>query len=166
MSQGFTQPLGVGRIIQVVNTQTGALTVCSTQIPFDDTIPQNTEGTEVMTLAITPTNTNNKLKIDVIVQIGNMAGTNPQALAALFQDSTAGALAAGVATLVSTGSSGGAGGPVTITHFMTAGTISSTTFKVRVGTASAGHTAYFNGGSARIFGGVCASSITITEIKV
>ena len=36
-------------------------------LPFDDTIPQITEGDEFMTLAITPKSSSNKLKIDVIV---------------------------------------------------------------------------------------------------
>jgi len=52
------------------------------------------------------------------------------------------------------------------THFMTAGTTSETTFRFRAG----GHTTAqvtFNGyGAARFYGGVMASSITITEIKV
>lgn len=47
---------GVGEVVQVVNTQTGAYALCTTVIPCDDTIPQITEGVEVMTLAITPPN--------------------------------------------------------------------------------------------------------------
>jgi hypothetical protein len=50
-----------------------------------------------------------------------------------------------------------------MTHYMTAGTTSATTFKVRGG-VNAG-TLTFNGEvGARLFGGVCASSITVTEI--
>ena len=49
---------------------------------------------------------------------------------------------------------------------MTAGTTSSTTFKGRAGLSAAG-TLSFNGfGGARRFGGVMASSITITEVQV
>jgi len=150
----------VGAAVQVVNTETGAVSSGSTQIPGDDTIPQNTEGDQVMTLAITPTSSTNKLKIEVVVQCAvSGAGT---AVAALFQDTTANALAAMPARIDT------AGGMTTIsfTHFMTAGTTSSTTFKVRLGATSA-LTCTFNGtGGGRIFGGVMASSITITEIKV
>ena len=50
---------------------------------------------------------------------------------------------------------------------MTAGTVSATTFKIRVGGAAAGTTT--TGGhstSTRVMGGVVAQSITITEIQV
>ncbi len=146
-----------GSVIQVVNTQTGAVASGSTSIPNDDTVPQNTEGDEYMTLAITPTNASNKLKIDVVV-IGSTAGENGSA-AALFQDSTAGALAAANGGGVTDNRQA-----VIFTHYMTAGTTSATTFKVRAGSASGTFT--FNGiGAGRRYGGVMASSITITEIK-
>ena len=148
-----------GSVVQVVNTQTGAVSTGTTVMVDDDTIPQNTEGNELMTLAITPTSATNKLKIDVVVQGGE--GANQVIVTALFQDSTANALAA-------MRQDGGAGKDTlcTFTHYMTAGTTSSTTFKVRAGLCSDG-TYTFNGlTSSRKLGGVMASSITITEIKV
>jgi hypothetical protein len=150
--------LPTGTVLQVVNTMNGAVATGTTTIPQDNTIPQITEGTEFMTLAITPTSTTSKLRIDVVV---NGAGSASNSWAtALFQDSTANALAA-------TNYNMGANNVVSysgFTHFMTAGTTSSTTFRVRCGTVGAG-TFTFNGQSAgRIFGGVIASSITITEI--
>ena len=52
---------------------------------------------------------------------------------------------------------------------MTAGTTSETTFKVRAGASTSGQSLFFNGkggGSAgRQYGGVMASSITITELS-
>lgn len=149
-------------IVQVVNTQTGAVATGTTLVPYDDTIPQNTEGDEYMTLAITPKSATNKLKIDVVFNACHSAGV--AIIVALFQDTTANALAAaevyaGFATDLRN---------IKFTHYMTSGTTSATTFKVRAGgqTGSAG-TLTFNGtGSARKFGGVMASSITITEIKV
>ena len=146
-------------IKQIVNVQTGAVATTTTAIPIDDTIPQKTEGGEFMTLAITPTSATSKLRIDVV---GNGATTDSAATMAfaLFQDSTAGALAvAGLVPFANRLDN------VMYTHYMTAGTTSETTFKVRGG-ASAG-TFTFNGlSSARKYGGVCASSITITEISV
>ena len=53
------------RLVQVVNTQTGAVATGTTVMPIDDTIPQNTEGDQYMTLAITPTHASNKLLIEV-----------------------------------------------------------------------------------------------------
>lgn len=145
--------------VQVVNTTSTDVATGSTQIPADNTIPQNTEGDEYMTRSITPTSATNKLRIDVVVCVSNDSGTGN--IAALFQDSTANALAC--AAQYET-----AGHLVTInfTHYMNAGTTSATTFKVRAGNGGTGTTT-FNGVSAgRLFGGVCASSITITEIKV
>jgi hypothetical protein len=150
-----------GSVVQVVNTQTGAMATGTTQIPFDDTIPQNTEGDQYMTLAITPTSATNKLKIDV-VWIGTTSVNYNDLAVALFQDSTAGSLACAHSN------SDASDEFVTIcfTHYMTSGTTSATTFKVRAGGDAPG-TLTFNGtGGARKFGGVLASSITITEIKV
>ena len=47
---------------------------------------------------------------------------------------------------------------------MTAGTISSTTFKLRAGSDGAGTITMNGNGGARKFGGALISSITITEI--
>ncbi len=155
-----TVMVDTGGVVQVVNTQTGALLTGSTTIPNDDTIPQNTEGNEFMTLAITPKAATNKLKIEVVVNLA--VATTGNLIAALFQDSTANALAA-VATYTAT-SNGNF--QLTFTHYMTAGTTSATTFKVRAGCNNAG-TVTFNGAiGARLYGGVMASSITITEIAV
>lgn len=147
-----------GRLIQAVNTQTGAVATGTTTIPFDDTIPQITEGTEFMTLAITPTNAANKLRIRVVINISN--GTNSRyQIAALFQDATAGALQA---TSMFSATNGEVVNLV-LEYTMTAGTIVATTFRVRAGSHSAGTTTFNGVSAARIFGGVYASSITIEE---
>jgi hypothetical protein len=149
-----------GSVIQVVNTQTGAVATGTTVIPYDDTIPQNTEGDEYMTRAITPSATTNKLKITVVFNGISSAGVSDY-IVALFQDTTAGALAA--VRVTGAGANSMTNG--TFVHYMDAGTTSSTTFKVRAGTISAG-TLTFNGSvGGRIFGGVTASSITIEEVK-
>ena len=159
LASGGTGAVSVNGIVQIVNVTDGAVTTNATAIPIDDTIPQNTEGGEVMTLAITPKHASNILKIEVV---GNGSTTDSSATMAfpLFQDSTAGALAvAGVVPFAARLEN------IKYTHYMTAGTTSETTFKVRGG-ASAG-TFTFNGtSSARKYGGVCSSSITITEYSV
>lgn len=147
-----------GSTLQMVNTTTTAVSTGTTAFPIDDTIPQNTEGDEYMTRAITPGNSSNLLKITVVVN--GSSSTNEDCGIGLFQDSTAGALAA-----VSTYTNGGNSNQMTLVHYMAAGTTSSTTFKVRAGTAG-GNTFTFNGfGGARKFGGVMSSSITIEEFK-
>jgi len=154
--------LPAGRIVQIVNVQTGAVATGTTIVPADDTIPQNTEGIEVMTLAITPTNASNILEITAITNSSNGDGSR-WAILALFQDSTAGALAA------ATGKGSTAAQQminVILKHRMVAGTTSATTFKIRLASQSSG-TLTFNGyNGGRTFGGVMASSITIKEITV
>lgn len=146
-------------IVQIRYTQTGAVNTGSTAMPIDDTIPQNTEGDEYMTLAITPTNANNKLLIEASFQGANSAVNHVGV--ALFQDATANALAAQFVTVPAANQSF----TTFLRHEMTAGTTSVTTFKIRAGRQNTG-TITFNGLSgSRIFGGVMASSIRITEIK-
>lgn len=149
----------IGIVAQVVNTQTGAVATSTATIPGDDTIPQNTEGFELMTLAITPKSASSTLIIEAVVHLAS-SSTTPFLVAALFQDNTANALAAAVTTQVSAGSTT----PIVIRHKMTAGTTSATTFKVRGGAAAASTTTFNGTAGNRLFGGVFASSITITEI--
>lgn len=147
-----------GQTVQVAHTQTGAVNTGTIAMPDDDTIPQITEGDEYMTLAITPDSATNKLLIEVVMNISPGAGGIIGV--ALFQDTTAGALAAvreQTAILQSF--------VIPLRHYMTAGTTSSTTFRIRAGGTSG--TTTFNGlAGTRKYGGVLASSITITEIKV
>jgi len=158
----FSQtPVGdnAGKIIQIVNVQTGAMATGNTNTVNDDTVPQNGEGTEFMTLAITPTNASNKLMIDIVAQLSDDGGDRLQM--ALYQDSTANALASNAHY-----QSGGAfHANLTMKHFMTAGTTSETTFKMRAGGTN-GNTTFNGEGGARKLGGTFASSITITEISV
>lgn len=146
-------------IVQAVVTQTGAATTGTTVMPYNDSIPQNTQWDEYMTLAITPTSTINKLIISSDCCISSSSSTT--LCAALFQDSTASALSSkvwwGSATTVVN---------MSITHEMRAATTSSTTFKIRAGGGWAAATT-FNGASwARLHGWVLNSFIKITEIMV
>jgi hypothetical protein len=148
------------RIVQEVHGAFSAVATGTTTIPYDDTIPQNTEGTEFMSVPITPTNANNKLVIDVVFY--GAASAVVDLILALFQDSTAGALAAVAATIAGVNYSHS----LILRYEMTAGTTSATTFKLRAG-GGAASTITMNGfGGARKFGTVAASSMRITEVKV
>ena len=147
-----------GHVVQRVSTQTGAVATGTTVMPIDDTIPQNTEGDQYMTLAITPKNTANILKIEVIVLAANSAATE-YIQVALFQDATAGALA----SMFTFEPTGGTGVTIPLVHTMSAGTTSATTFKVRIGGDAVGTTTFNGFAGARKHGGVLASGITITE---
>lgn len=151
--------VAAGAVVQVANVLVSTSTAGTTLIPADDTIPQITEGNEYMTLAFTPKAATNKLKIEVVLH-GSHSVTSDYQSVALFQDAVANALTAAIDRVDSAGVR-----EMVLTHFMTAGTTSAITFRVRAGGNSAG-TFTFNGtGGSRRFGGVMTSSITVTEIK-
>lgn len=151
--------LATGVAVQAVSTTFSAVATGTTVIPFDDTIPQITEGTEFMTQVITPKSVTDLL----IIQVNTMSTLSvaDDLIGALFQDSTANALAATASfNATATGRNS-----LSLTYRMAAGTTSATTFRVRLGGASAS-TVTFNGSSgARKFGGISLSSMTITEYK-
>lgn len=151
--------LATGMVRQIVSTNSTAGATGTTTMPYDDTIPQITEGTEFMTQAITPKSTTNRLSIEATLLLS--ASTTDHICVALFQDATANALAANTAyQATATGAVN-----LKVTHDMVAGTTSATTFRVRAGTNAAGTTT-FNGQSAgRRFGGITVSNIKITEYK-
>jgi hypothetical protein len=151
--------VSAGMVIQVANYTTGAMATGTATIPLDNTIPQITEGTQFMSLAFTPKKANSKLKIEV-TSIA-VCSTGQNIVIALFRDSGANA----IATIFDNRIFGvNAGGANSFTVFVDANSISSTTFTVRIGMASAA-TITFNGIAATAYlGGSLASSITITEI--
>lgn len=147
-----------GSVVQKIGNIVSTVGQDATTIPADDTIPQKTEGFQVLSQAITPTSATNIILVEVVVFCS--ATTAQPITVALFQDTTTNALAA-VETYQAQ-----ANGMVTIPlHFkMTSGTTSSTTFKVRIG--SNGGVVNVNGANAvRRYGGVGTSSIFVTELK-
>jgi len=161
----WSQNPNSGDVLQVVYATDATVQTISSIIPLDDTIPQQTEGSEVITLSITPTNASNLLLISYKVS-GVVTTTGPTAIiTSLFQDAGAGAIYADVD---GTGSDKG-GQHITVNNFYyhTAGTIAPTTIKLRMGFGAAG-TFKTNArllGGARVFGGVSKIQLIITEIK-
>jgi hypothetical protein len=151
--------LPAGSVLQVVNLQTGAVATGTTQIPNDDTIPQITEGTQFMSLAITPISATSKLLICVVATLASSV-VNTWNTSALFRDATVNAIAANTVFV----NNATAFVPIAFNFYMTSGTTSSTTFTVRSGADQAATLTFNGAGGARRFGGVMASSITITEI--
>lgn len=148
-------------IAQVVTATSSSTSTGTTQIPADTSIPQNTEGTEFLTCAITPTNSGSTLIVSA--EIMGSSGTAGRIIAAaLFRDSTADAIAVGTAT--STGSNVDAPFTIPVRAVVTAGSTSATTFKIRMGMNNSG-TVTFNGtGGAATYGAITKSSIVITEV--
>jgi hypothetical protein len=155
----WQNPPATSKMVQYVYARTTAYVKCTTVIPLDDTIPQNTEGNEVITLTITPTDVNNLLIIK-FTGSGEVEQPNNVPIIALFQDAGVHALAAALAgstTIIALYSN------YILTHTMLAGTVIATTFKVRAGPNIPGFVA-INGGLSRNFGGVASTVLEIWEV--
>lgn len=149
-----------GDTVQVVSSFTSAAATGSTTIPKDDTIPQNTEGTQFLSKEITPVSGSNYLEVRVNLMVSNSAGGGYLILA-LFRDSGADAVA-----VTSQGfDTGTKAMTISLIYYVLAGSTSPTTFKVRVGCEGAGTTTLNGSAGSRLFGGSAASGIVITEIK-
>lgn len=154
---GYKRAVGPGNVLQIVQTQDSAVATGTTVMPLDDTIPQNTEGNEFMTLAIAPKSADSRLKIEVVCNVAHsVAGLTG---AALFVDSTADALAA------VDQETGGANRTANhkFTFDVASGSTAARTYKVRAGSGAAGTTTFNGTAGGRRLGGVYASSIIITE---
>lgn len=127
-------------------------------MPYDDSIPQNNEGDEVLTVSITPIYSDSILEI-VFSSIITTDATATSITVALFQDSTASALQAraysnSVLQLCRIGF---------LRHIMVSGTTSATTFKIRIGPDAS--SAYVNGDTlgTRLMGGISNTTLTVKE---
>lgn len=147
-----------GAIAQMLSTSDAGVVSHTTQIPFDDTIPQNTEGDEIFTLTITPTNASSTLLIEFNSNFA--ASTALRATAAFFVDSTADALATFSQRVESTARPE----DIHARLFLPAGSTSARTYKVRMGPDTG--TLYRNSSQAtsHTYNGTMVSSFSVTEI--
>lgn len=162
--------LAPGTVLQVVETDFNTLLAAGgsgAAIPYDNTIPQITEGFEVMTRAITPKLATSDLLIEVSIY-GSVNGTGAsEFIGALFRDSTANAIAANSQTVPGQGYLS----QLKLTAKVSAGSTSASTFRVRIGSTDGRNTS-FNGyasGTAgvgtQVFASAIKSSIRIMEVK-
>lgn len=147
-----------GFAIQTVTTTTTAVATGTTLFAFDDNPRVITEGTEFMTLAITPKATTNTLIIQVIAMLQHSVSTD--LVGAIFQDATTNAKAAISQNDTASGRNG-----LKVVAVVTAGTTSSTTFRFRGGGSNAGTTTFNGNGGTRLHGATPKSMMMITEIK-
>lgn len=149
-----------GTVLQVARSF-GALNTGSTLIPADNTIPQNTEGTQFYSVSITPKLTTSRLLIEVRFFGANTVTNNPVTVA-VFRDSAANAVAAGMQVSPGTANLVFC---VALDGEVVSGSLTPTTFSVRVGAANASTTTMNGASGAQLLGGAMASSITVTEVK-
>jgi hypothetical protein len=147
-----------GDIIQTNTVLTAAANSGAGQFSNNNTIPTTAGGTQFMSLAITPNFAGNILRITTKMLL--TAGAATQCTTALFQDSTANALAATMGTCVAGDDSIA---PADLTHQMLAGTTSSTTFKAFAGANGAVTIRLNSNSSSSLYGGVANSRMDIVE---
>ena len=145
-----------GRLMaQVQSFQTGAVANGTTIIPYDDTIPQITEGDQYMSLAITPINASSTLEVEVGFQFSHNSSSNNAV--ALFKVGTSDALAVGSVVSIACGHY-----KAILKWSLAAGSTSTQTFTVRAGGDTG--TLNFNGtAGARQYGGTLNSYMNIKE---
>ena len=148
-----------GHVIQHVYNQTGAVATGTTIFNEDDTIPQNDEGTEFLTQAITPKKSTSTISIEIHIFYSQSTGTRSGI--GLFKDSDADALAftsnhVKDATSMSN---------MQIFYAETSGNTTARTYRVRCGLIQNSGTFTLNGQTgSRKFGGVALSTIRIMEV--
>lgn len=146
-----------GQVLQRVRSVSAAFLTSGATIPVDDTIPQITEGVEILTATITPQSSDSILRFTADVKACPPGGGFTVTLA-LHQADIADALA------VSALQTAAIPTPLYLNHEMIAATTSAVTFSIRIG--ANGAVFGVNGGRfASLYGGALASSFLIEEIK-
>ena len=149
----------------VLQTAYAELTTSGTgtgRIPADATIPQQTEGNEILTLSIKPTRADSYLLIQVNVFAAETANAGDYVQSALFRDNADNAIASKLnnSSVNNTNFNGGA---LNIQVRVPSISTATTTFKLRVGVDVG--TVRWNGTGATQYGGASAlSSISIMEV--
>ena len=141
-----------------VTTSTAAQSLVA-DIPTDGTIPQNTEGTEVFSVAFTPTAADSIIVVEAVLFA---ASANSVVVAAMFKDATAGAVVGNIVGSAAIDTPP----PVTLAYKEVSGSTTARTYKVRAGASSGGFNVYINRVAASatpIGAGMLSSSMTITE---
>lgn len=168
----FTPPPGYVRQVKysskvaissltAANVATGDLTAGSTAtIPVDDTIPGNTEGALLFSLAITAASAANLVEVTVHIPMAGTFLPTGTFTVALFQDGVCVAVRSLTHSYSNTFDT--LMEAMTVHYLAVVGTAAATTFTVRVGTTSP--TLYINGNGGRLYGGASAATLTIKEI--
>lgn len=156
---GANPSWGDVRVVNVWRASTSSTFSTTTTIPYDNTVPQNTEGAEVLTIAFTPSSTSNFLHFH-FSGYGTASGA-AALVAALFRDSVAGAVFAKACGYVPTSNYKA---PLDFHFWIQVPSTSSQTWKIRVG-PDAAVTAYINRDtSGSLYDTVDGLFLTVMEV--
>ena len=142
-------------------TEATAATSLTGNIPIDDTIPQSSEGTEILSLAYTMQSTTNRLRIRTTGFIGS-ANDNVNATVAIFKSGSADAIQAQYIKLENSGDDTT---PFYAEVEIVPASVSSITYSVRIGRPSGTctlNTETTAGG--RMYGGSARATLVLEEI--
>ena len=159
-SDDLASSISLGKVLQVVYGSTATTFSSTTAIPTDNTIPQNTEGIEFLTQAITPVSASSDLIIQVNCPFVGMGQTG-NTIVSLFVDSTADALATASTVIAANGYEE----VLTLVHKVASSSTTERTYKARFGPNSSANTSYLNrAAGGRRHGGTLITSICIYEV--
>lgn len=148
-----------GTVVQTVFEKITSVATISSNIPRDNTIPQATEGGQVLTATITPRSATNKILVTMVFMGSTDSGTNDWAVAG-FRGGVANAFAVGNGVRY-----GANYGTTVVIHWLDEpASGSAVTYAMRAGCTT---NLYVNGdfGGTRLYGGAGACSILLQEIK-
>lgn len=152
-------PAGVERAVGAQGSygynESNTYQAISTSIPLDDTLPTSSEGTSILSTAVTLQNASSPVKVRAVVPLFSAANTN--SVVALFR----GSVCIG-ASWQSHGASTGFGRETVVIDVEdNPGSVGPHTYSVRVGGSS---TVYINGNaSSRLLGGMSKVTLTVEE---
>jgi hypothetical protein len=163
-------PMPPGSVLQCVYQELRTSgTAANALIPFDDSIPQITEGAEILTASITPLVDYSRLIVEACAFVGEESNTADALAMAIFRDATADALAATFSQQLAGGAEPFGGGvyflPLSLSVQDDSVAVAPTTFSMRIG-MNASATVRWNGNNGtRRFGGSLVSYIRIWEVS-
>lgn len=146
-----------GKVLQAADLTGASYATSTASIPYDDTIPQVTEGWEPMSVSFTPLSATSTMYISVSLPVA-IAVTGTLTMA-LFKDGAADAIAAATKAITGTYTDN-----MELHHKLASVSTSLIGFTVRLG-ADTVQNSYVNGYAARKMGGVSNMLIRIIEVE-
>lgn len=145
------------KVIGSARAEYAAATGLTTQIPTDDTIPQITEGTQILSIDYAASSPISRVRLTFNGFCS--AGATTAAVAAIFRSDNVNAINAVAEDIDGANWRRG----IAVTAETVPGTTSSLTYSVRVGSSSANPIYMNSTGSARIFGGSARATLILEE---
>jgi hypothetical protein len=153
----YVAQTAVGNVLQTKVKRVSGGANTTTILPYDNTVPQNTEGAEFTSLAFTPTSASSLIRVRFNAWLVSTSGYG---VVALFSDASANALAASACYDNTTNKAEN----VMIEYVYASPGTSAITFSIRFGPGAAGTCRINSDSGGAVFGAAAISCLTIEEI--